>query len=306
MSHFPVAVISEKIEDIERLMAPYQENNMGDCSKEFLQFYDEEPNCLKQYEEKSVEKIKMPDGRLLNPWDDEFRVDGRFDFGSNTHQVPEDCERVQVKFQDLYPSFDAFMQDWHGSERDSETGKYGYWENPNKKWDYWRLGGRFRGLLKAKKGNLGKLAWEHTAGNRSYTDKPNQFDNAQLKDLILERDEKQYQKALRFWDVVVEGAPLIDGESKEDFFSVWNENYYIDKYGTKETFAKLQSVLCPWALVTPDGKWHEQGDMGFWGMDDADQTSTSNFMDFFEETLHSTNPEYFITILDCHIQSENM
>lgn len=36
MSHFPVAVISEKLEDVERLMAPYQENNMGDCPKEYL------------------------------------------------------------------------------------------------------------------------------------------------------------------------------------------------------------------------------------------------------------------------------
>ena len=39
MSHFSVAVISNDNEQsVEELLAPYQENNMGDCPSEFLEF----------------------------------------------------------------------------------------------------------------------------------------------------------------------------------------------------------------------------------------------------------------------------
>jgi len=36
--HFPVSVISQNREDVERLLAPYQENNMDTCPKEYLTF----------------------------------------------------------------------------------------------------------------------------------------------------------------------------------------------------------------------------------------------------------------------------
>jgi hypothetical protein len=50
MSHFTVAVISNSPEDIENLLAPYQENNMGDCPEEFLAFNDLEDEYKKEYE----------------------------------------------------------------------------------------------------------------------------------------------------------------------------------------------------------------------------------------------------------------
>ena len=40
MSHFKVAVVVKHASDVEKLLAPFQENNMGDCLKEYLEFYD--------------------------------------------------------------------------------------------------------------------------------------------------------------------------------------------------------------------------------------------------------------------------
>lgn len=37
MSHFTVAVFSDGSKTVEKLLAPYQENNMGDCPKEYLE-----------------------------------------------------------------------------------------------------------------------------------------------------------------------------------------------------------------------------------------------------------------------------
>lgn len=304
MSHFSVAVISESVLDIERLMAPYQENNMGDCPKEFLEFHNTEDEERPRYENESVKKIKTPDGRLLAPWDNEFRVPSEIGIGANTHRIPEGMgyEEVEVMFKDLYPTFDDFMKDWNGSNGpDPETGFYGYWENPNKKWDYWRIGGRWRGKLKARSGVLGDLTWEHTIDGQQHHDTEGHFDCVQIKDLDLSIDTSRYQRAIRFWEVNVEGQELTPEENPDDFRSFWKPQYYTDKFGEKETYAKSESLHCIWALVTPDGKWYEQGDMGWFGTSDATESTTKAYIEFFEKSLNEANPEHFITVLDCHI-----
>ena len=106
---------------------------------------------MKEYEKGKTNKVKMSDGRLLNPWDDEFRVPGTFGTGSDTHKVPEHLKEVKIAYKAIYPTFEEYMEDWCGyEERDPETGKYGYWHNPKAKWDWHELGGRWTGFFKLK------------------------------------------------------------------------------------------------------------------------------------------------------------
>lgn len=143
--------------DPEEQLAPYQENNNGDCPEDFLEFHDEEESYRKQYENDTVDKVIMPDGRLLNKWDEEFRVKGTFGIGSDTHKVPKELKKRKVPFTELYATFEKFMSDWCGyKERDEKIGKYGYWENPNRKWDWYKLGGRWCGFFKLKSPNMKK------------------------------------------------------------------------------------------------------------------------------------------------------
>jgi len=154
MSHFTVCVIGE---DPEAQLAPFQENNMGDCPEEYLEFHSTEEEYLEDYNNKTVTKVVMPDGRLLNEWDEEFRVKGSIGLGSNSHKVPDHLEKKEVPFKELYATFEDYMKDWCGSEeRDEKTGKYGYWENPNAKWDWYSLGGRWCGFFKLKSPNMKK------------------------------------------------------------------------------------------------------------------------------------------------------
>lgn len=280
MSHFSVAIISKTPDEVEKLLAPYQENNMGDCPKEYLEFYSIEEEYLEKYQTDTVTKVKMPDGRLLYPWDDEFRVPGTIGYGSNTHKVPEGMgyEKIEIKFSELYPTFEEYMKDFCGyKERDPETGKYGYWENPNKKWDYWSE----RPRLKLKDGS-------HAA-------------TAKIKDIDFSPDPKQYEYAIRFWEINVEGQELKPDENKMDFFSIYKPEYYKEMYQSKEAYAEYKAKFKTWALITPDGKWHEQGSMGWWGFNDATKDSTEKFMDLFEKTIQETDPEFYLTIVDCHI-----
>lgn len=149
MSHFSVIVIGD---DVDEQLAPYQENNMGDCPKEYLEFHDMEPECREEYANGVTERVLMPDGRLLMKWDDEFRKEGSFGVGTDTHEVPDHLTVVELPFSQLYPTFEQFMDDYHGYRFDEEQGKFGYWENPNKKWDGYTIGGRWTGYFPVKNG----------------------------------------------------------------------------------------------------------------------------------------------------------
>lgn len=53
MSHFTVAVITDgkpTYEKISKALAPYQENNMGDCPKEYLTFHSLSKKYKEEYE----------------------------------------------------------------------------------------------------------------------------------------------------------------------------------------------------------------------------------------------------------------
>lgn len=283
MSHFAVAVIMHDGACLDDLLAPYQENNMGDCPKKYLEFVNTEDEHREEYETETIRKVKTPDGRLLWPWDEAFRVPGTIGTGTSTHKVPEGAgyEKVDVKASELYPTFEIYMADYHGYDEgpDPETGKYGYWENPNKKWDWWQIGGRYSNWFKTKDGR--------------------EVDDCQVKDLDISPDEDARKKALRFWEIVVEDAELLPGEEKP--FSMWRPSYYLDQYGNKEQYAAEQAGTAPWAFITPDGVWHEKGTMGWFAANDATKDSRQTFAKEWEAAIAAAQPDDWVVLVDCHI-----
>lgn len=204
MSHFSVLVIGDQPEE---QLEPFQENNCGDCPKHLLEFYDIEPKYLEKYQNETVEMVKTPEGELLLEWNERFRVPGALGTGgfggSNpTHKVPDYCEIVEVQFTELYETFDDYMSDWCGhSKRDPEKGKYGYWENPNAKWDWYQLGGRWTGYFKLKENAEGKVGDYSLVSKKRASD--GYADQAYKKDIDFEsmRDEAG-AKAAKYYDAV--------------------------------------------------------------------------------------------------------
>lgn len=301
MSHFAVAVISRTPEEVDYLLAPYQENNMGDCPSEYLEFVDTEENGRYAYENGYAEKLQAPDGQLFDKYDPQFKDTNSDDFNP-VYLIPDGYKEILVAYKDLYPTFDDYMEKYREVERDPETGRYGYWTNPNAKWDYWRIGGRFRGLLRASKGTLGELSWEYTMDKENqYHEAAGQYDQAQIKDIDFSLDQKLYNKAVRFWEVYVEKAPLKPEENPEAFDSFYTPEHYKQLYESKESYAKEQASFSTWALVTPEGEWYQKGDMGWWATHNGTAESFRNFSEAFERILSECDPEWYITVVDCHI-----
>lgn len=172
--------------------------------------------------------------------------------------------------------------DFDTSEHDDEGNLY-YLGNEDAKWDWYEIGGRWSGMLKKLDGT--------------------RCDECEVKDLDLSLDKDMYEKAKRFWEVVVDKQPLKDGEYADGFTSWYKDSYYKDTFGDKETFAKDKASLSTLAMLL-DGEWHEQGKMGWFGMSDTTSDSLKEYTKFFNKTLEElkqTHPYATVTLVDCHI-----
>lgn len=197
-------------------------------------------------------------------------------------------------------SFEAFVSRYYGYAYNEELDECGYLCNPYAKWDWYQLGGRWSDSLKLKPGctgNCGERSWT----NESFPPRDGYCDQARLKDVDFAMDQDAYNAAARFWEIVVEGQPLRDGETAEQFRPWFTREYYLSQFGDKDTYARDMASFSPWAFVTPDGEWHENGEMGWFGANNANADSRRKFEDTLRKTLLEADPNVWISIVDCHI-----
>ena len=138
MTHFSVAIIINNEQDAQRLLAPYQENNCGDCPKEYLKFHDIAEEYIEEYKNGTTTLYRLDNGAMVKFW--QLREKER-----------QDTEPIEMKNSSVY-SFREYLEhlDYEWNE---EKQTCGYWYNPNAKWDSWCYGGRFLNKLILKDGD---------------------------------------------------------------------------------------------------------------------------------------------------------
>lgn len=233
-----------------------------------------------------------------------------------------------------YPTLAAFATGYHGyTVRDD--GRIGRRTNPNRKWDWWQVGGRYSGKLFVK---AGALAF---AGERSWTNKAATipgFDQAQRSELDLDAMKSALAAQRRRWaddccaragltiadlDVACRVAPVVHAEwmklaepkPRGGAFADWAEAHG----GEWPVFAAFQSVcfeipeprenqsLMDWIADAPplecwavvmDNQWFEKGRMGWFGASSGDK---HNWDHLTAELFDLVRPDQWLTIVDCHI-----
>ena len=230
MSHFTVAVIHRADQNIEELLAPYDENK------------EVEPYV--QYSRQEA-------------------IDhARKNYKSAAGKTDEECWQMVAE-----------------DEKTDEDGNILSTYNPQSTWDWWTVGGRWSGMLRLKNGST--------------------VDSARIGDIDFALDEKAYRCCLRFWDVVVEHQPQIEGE---DFFNIYKESYYREFFGDRETYARQQAQFSTYAVVTPDGVWHGKGKMGWWAMSSETAEEARDWEEHYKERfIDAFDEDMILTIVDCHI-----
>ena len=61
----------------------------------------------------------------------------------------DELRRRYEEYKEEGQTFEEFIPSWCGAQQNSE-GVWGRYTNPNSKWDWWTIGGRWSGLLMLK------------------------------------------------------------------------------------------------------------------------------------------------------------
>lgn len=139
------------------------------------------------------------------------------------------------------------------------------------------MGGRFAGYLRASCG-VRASSCEYPAGR---------YDAARVGDCDFSPEPGTAAAARDFWERVVEGK----GAADERSFTLYRPEYYLERYGDKVRFAELRSRFTTWAVVTPDGEWHETGSMGWWGLSSETHEEAVSWEEgFYERFLATADP----------------
>lgn len=175
--------------------------------------------------------------------------------------------------------------DYYGYTNFDEDGNVLTTYNKKSKWDWYVVGGRFTCVMPVKPGT------EYVAQ-----------DAALLKDIDFSPNAEKYRRCKRFWEVYVDKAPLLPGEEENQFFSIYKPEFYKERYGDADTYARINASFSTFAILDADGNWHEKGEMGWFGLSSETNEESMNWDNNYEALLKKlADPEDWITIVDCHI-----
>lgn len=276
MSHFTVALIMDGTKTIDEMMAPYMEYSAHTPDEKYLEFYPaaEDEYYVGDYADGCCEYVIEPGDPVLRLKYDERYVNPEYDIVADFHGkgvakyvYPDGSRFVNVPFKLIYPTFESYMEEWHEQTRDEKTGEFGYWQNPNAKWDWcstWYENG-----------------WEHEVlGGPSI----------RIGDIKVDR-EGLARKAAEDFD------RLNDDRTPAGF------NFSFRSRGmSREQFVEAESHLSFRAVITNDGVWHEVGEMGWFGMSPESADEMYDWDIHFEERfIETADPDWYIVLVDCHI-----
>jgi len=277
MSHFATAVFLKDPADLEAVLAPFNEQP-GEGSP-FLRFVD----CTEEVGDK---------------WADPTTT-----FGDWCKK--DKPERVGKHVKDVYKDKDEFAKGWFGYTQ--RNGRWGYWDNPNAKWDWWVIGGRWMGslivpasmsksdIIHGEPGTMmeptpervivdGKACWR-VDGCRVGC-----LDFGAISTLKATEAGEHWDKAKAAVDERI--AKIKSGECHRNVSKTSREQAMAD--------AEAKGLFC-FAALTLDGKWMQRGNMGWWGMDDSTKESTRAHYEAFRDYITSIPEDTWIIFVDCHI-----
>lgn len=241
--------------------------------------------------------------------------------------VLEDKAKLMEEWEEekeSYPTFDEFVKEYHGYEFNS-NGDVGRWTNPNSKWDWWVVGGRWTGFFKLKAGAQGAVGEPGLMTPRAEL---GYCDSALKKDIDFEcsRNAAAQEAAEKWeqvnsavkrsdnfktWQQVLDGPGDIDEKRKEyrsqaeviafhslkDGFFSSVEDYFIPK--SVYVMAARNAAGVTFAVVK-DGQWYEKGEMGWWGMVSGAKDQEVWNQEYWN-LIDGLPEDTLLSVVDCHI-----
>ncbi len=318
MSHFTVLVIGENPEE---QLQPYHEYECTGIEDEYVIDVDYSDK-IKEDLDRELFVGKRKDNQKL-------------DYHYHENNAKTDFESYEKMTRLAYlnsinEDLDEYIQEEFGVEK-----KNGVWSrktNPNSKWDWYSLGGRWTGTLKMKShavGEVGRPGIMTSPAEEGYADQARKgdIDFDGMRKEAADKAAKAYDKAMSYighinehesWDalrerIISEGGTVDD--ARKDYQQqprcvAWNKiedgdfrfGYNVDRFSvSKEKFIQnaKNSATLTFAIVK-DSKWYERGKMGWWASV-SDEKDGDVWAEEFNKLLDSVSDDTLISIYDCHI-----
>jgi hypothetical protein len=366
MSHATLLLVTENEpneKEIEELMSPYVEYGSNGEITKYVKWVDETESLTKSYKEetRSIYK-KLDDGTYHCQYDSDIFYreptveeaaqngihseilftskdwgDGQ-GYRSKVKYTPEGYELTDALFYEIYSTFEEFLEKYHSyKESDFKNGKPGYYTNPNSKWDWYQIGGRWTGFFNAKNHNEAKQ------GEKSWTVKEevSGVDIIQKKNIDIESMKEEAKiEADKYWEVLLKYYPDLTMFPQKSWSDCVDEykNKNLDKFDrdavikieenqenfNKETIQSLSKEL-NFFLSSPvdffckgnkdlfykkitynkfgtfailkDDFWYQKGELGWFG---TASNEDSNWEETFFEIFESINENHWLTLIDYH------
>lgn len=240
-----------------------------------------------------------------------------------TDEVKAEWEKEERRSE--YADIDTMARDWFGYDSDGKGG-WGRRTNPDARWDWWVIGGRWSGYLKLKPEAVGVY------GRRSWTNKDEAIDvgrcdQARKGDIDVQgmRDEaearvrKNWEQARGTppcpawlsWGECLAQHPSNSEAAREMY---WAQPDVKRLAATHWRASSIDAFLPPLqecverarngALATfayvKDSEWFERGVMG-WFATVSDEKAADEWNRQFNEAFDALPDDTLITIVDCHI-----
>jgi len=262
MSHYTVAIFTrDGYSDIDAILAPF----------------DEEARVtpyIRETKESVIESERKSRCFLFATRYTEWQRDPKL--------YEKDKRQEHIEYLQLLPElmkqsdeevYQYAISDYEEDEID-ENGNILSTYNPDSKWDWYTVGGRWSSML------ILKSEKENEDGKHNSFSEPSQnCDAAFVADVDFDEMKRcAMQKLIPYEDAMKSG-------------------FYKEEYICRNT------EFTTYAVVTPDGEWHAPGEMGWWAVssDSVDEKREwdKNYHERFIKP--AVDNGWYITIVDCHI-----
>lgn len=335
MSHFTVLVVGD---DIEAQLEPFWELDLSneemasDSRAEFDDCTEEAQNDWETGGTKQI--IETATGNKFYPWDQDLieKLTGDRYGKLDEDNLPEGYTLKKLPFKEVYTDIETFANEYSGYHV-TEDGRFGHYSNPNAKWDWYQIGGRWSGYFRLKDGAAGNLGESGLGGrdkrveNGKYADQCrkgdvdvewmreqarfkareyfnaldavlSKFDNPPTWDEV--RDEQfpgEIDKAREFYHKHPAVVALREAKVSSGMFGDGVKDY---RSGLDALVQNASDKAISTFAVLLDGEWYQKGEMGWFGVHSEDM-KPEDWEAEFTKMFDAIPDDTMITVVDCHI-----
>jgi hypothetical protein len=281
MSHFSVIVIGS---NPEAQLAPYHEFECTGINDEHVQEVD------------ITEEVR---GDI----ESEGSVEAAVIYNLGDDRIISDVSELDLN--DLHKYGYAIIKDGELVKAVNRT-------NPNKKWDWYSVGGRWSGFFKHKNGQLvdviqksnidfgGMLADKAIASKREYEQFASVISGLEFPKTWSAVCEEFGSKRIDEARDAYHSQPAIQALQEARIYRL--SNCTVEHFGNDEqSFVASQAcaVLSAYAIVQ-DSNWYAKGEMGWFGMSN-DEITQDEWNTKVTELINALPDDAMLSLYDCHI-----